>query len=287
MIVLAKCREPRLTAGDIAARAERCLLREVETWPKPGLVSHVDAGSHDDMDAGMFRRSADAIRPFFAELADAGACDASMQALRSIGLQAEHAMLAATGGVNTHRGAIFGLGLLCAAAGWRTAQAYEEGAEATLGRIVARRWGDAILAGPRLIGSHGECAGRRYGVGGARQEAAGGFPSVYGVGVPALRAAARIAPGHAEAARVHACFSLVAAVDDTNLLHRGGHAGLLFAQRTARAFLARGGVGALDWRKHAHAAHLAFVARRLSPGGAADLLAMSMFIHELEPEHLS
>ncbi|MDC6130183.1 triphosphoribosyl-dephospho-CoA synthase, partial [Burkholderia gladioli] len=103
----------------IGAFAERCLRLEVDTWPKPGLVSRVDNGSHLDMNAGTFARSAAAIGPYLAELARAGAERREMAALRRIGLRAEHAMLAATGGVNTHRGAIFGLGLLCAAASLR------------------------------------------------------------------------------------------------------------------------------------------------------------------------
>ncbi|RAG47427.1 triphosphoribosyl-dephospho-CoA synthase MdcB, partial [Burkholderia multivorans] len=86
-----------------AALAERSLVLEIETYPKPGLVSHVDTGSHSDMDAATFARSA----PASASSAKNGR---SAAALRKIGLRAEHAMLAATGGVNTHRGAIFGLG---------------------------------------------------------------------------------------------------------------------------------------------------------------------------------
>ncbi len=101
----------------IAATAVQCLLVELETWPKPGLVSHVDTGSHSDMDAGTFRRSAAAIQPYFQALADAGAQGCGMGRLRVIGLEAEAAMFAATAGINTHRGVIFGLGLLCAAAG--------------------------------------------------------------------------------------------------------------------------------------------------------------------------
>ncbi|AOJ11967.1 triphosphoribosyl-dephospho-CoA synthase MdcB [Burkholderia mayonis] len=274
------------TADAIAAHATRCLRLEIDTWPKPGLVSHVDAGSHDDMTAGTFYNSAAALEPFFAELAAAGARDADMPALRKIGLRAERAMLAATDGVNTHRGAIFGLGLLCAAAGLRASAGRGRDARETLGALVAARWGGEIVGGPRLADSHGERAGRCYGVGGARAEAAGGFASVYAVGVPALRDAARLAPGDAEAARVHACFALIAAVDDTNLLHRGGRDGLGFAQRTACEFLERGGVGAAGWRTHAAAAHRAFVARRLSPGGAADLLAMSLFVAARDAERL-
>jgi triphosphoribosyl-dephospho-CoA synthase len=265
----------RAGADAIAGLAECSLRLELDTWPKPGLVSHVDTGSHSDMDADTFRRSASAIRPYFAELVHAGARGEAMPALRKIGIHAEHAMLAATGGVNTHRGGIFGLGLLCAAVGARIAG--HVGLRASLGDIVSRRWRADILAGPRLTDSHGERAGRRYGAGGARREAADGFPTVYEVGLPALREAARMAPGDDEAARVHACFALIAALEDTNLLHRGGVRGLRFAQYCARAFLDRGSVGRDDWRERAGSIHRAFVARRLSPGGAADLLAMSLF----------
>lgn len=282
----AACRVPAASDAErIAELAERSLVLEIETYPKPGLVSHVDTGSHADMNAATFERSAAVLRPYFAELADAGARDADMAVLRKIGLRAEHAMLAATGGVNTHRGAIFGLGLLCAAAGRRMASGPTAPARTmTLGAGVARRWGTEILGGPRLPDSHGERASRRYGVGGARREAADGFTTVYRVGLPALRRARRSVPDDAHAARVDACFALIAALDDTNLLHRGGQAGLDFARATARAFVARGGIRARDWRLHAVAAHRAFVARRLSPGGAADLLAMSVFVDALEAD---
>ncbi|KWH02409.1 triphosphoribosyl-dephospho-CoA synthase MdcB [Burkholderia territorii] len=278
----AACRAAALSDAErIAELAERSLVLEIDTYPKPGLVSHVDTGSHADMDAATFARSAAVLRPYFAELAAAGARDADMSVLRKIGLRAEHAMLAATGGVNTHRGAIFGLGLLCAAAGRRTAPG-AAGRTMTLGAFVAQRWGTEILGGPRLPDSHGERASRRYGVGGARREAADGFPTVYSVGLPALRRAQHRVPDDPEAARVDACFALIAALDDTNLLHRGGQAGLDFARATARAFVARGGIRARDWRLRAVAAHRAFVARRLSPGGAADLLAMSVFVDAIE-----
>ncbi|KWO49621.1 triphosphoribosyl-dephospho-CoA synthase MdcB [Burkholderia territorii] len=278
----AACRVAALSDAErIAELAERSLVLEIDTYPKPGLVSHVDTGSHADMDAATFARSAAVLRPYFAELAAAGARDADMSVLRKIGLRAEHAMLAATGGVNTHRGAIFGLGLLCAAAGRRTVPG-AAGRTMTLGAFVAQRWGTEILGGPRLPDSHGERASRRYGVGGARREAADGFPTVYSVGLPALRRAQHRVPDDPEAARVDACFALIAALDDTNLLHRGGQAGLDFARATARAFVARGGIRARDWRLRAVAAHRAFVARRLSPGGAADLLAMSVFVDAIE-----
>ena len=270
-------------AEAIADVAVRCLLRELETWPKPGLVSHIDAGSHSDMDAGTFRRSATAIRPHLRALAQAGAEGCGMGRLRVIGLEAEAAMFAATAGVNTHRGAIFGLGLLCAAAGAKSGGRAD--AATPLGTIVSRLWGSDILNGPVLLHSHGGNARRRYGAGGARLEAAQGFPSIYEVGLPALQEGAPIASGDAEAARVQACFALIAAVEDTNLLHRAGVPGLHYAQAAARKFLDDGGVGMSDWRERASNVHQSFVQRRLSPGGSADLLAMSLFVQQYEAEH--
>ncbi|WP_395665770.1 triphosphoribosyl-dephospho-CoA synthase MdcB [Methylocella sp.] len=278
----------------LGALAARCLRLEVDTFPKPGLVSHVDNGSHHDMTAGMLRRSADALEPYFTALAEAGARYAPMDELRVIGLDAEAAMMKATGGVNAHRGAIFGLGLFCAVAaapceadpGEADFGEADPGettlGETTLGEAARRRYGEAVLKGPVALLSHGTGARRRFGAQGARGEAAAGFQSVYRLGLPALEDGARLAPCDAEAMRVHACFALIAAVEDTNLLHRGGAEGLAFAQAQARDFLAQGGVGAPDWRRRAERVHAAFVRRRLSPGGSADLLAFSLFARAVE-----
>lgn len=268
----------------IAAAAHCALLAELAAWPKPGLVSHIDNGSHDDMDAAMLRKSALTLRPFFAELAQAGSERDAMCSLRAIGLRAEAAMLETTGGVNTHRGTIFGLGLLCAAAGM-SADLSNDGVvkvPQALGAIVARIWGDDIRRGPIPLYSHGSEALRRYGAGGARAEAAAGFPSIYNIGFPALRLGRAVAREDVAAAPVQACFALIAGVRDTNLLHRGGAEGARYASETAAAFLSDGGVGAEDWRTRAAAVHDGFVARCLSPGGCADLLAMTLFVDALE-----
>jgi triphosphoribosyl-dephospho-CoA synthase len=260
----------------IGALAVHCLLLELETWPKPGLVSHVDCGSHRDMDADTFRSSVRAIAPYFEALAEAGRSGCGMERFRVIGLEAEAAMLAATQGINTHRGAIFGMGLLCAAVGARAGGRVDPAL--SVGEIVSRRWRDGILDGPVLLHSHGTRAHRRFGVAGARGEAARGFPTVYRVGLPALRRAAVVVAGDAEAARVETCFALIAVLEDTNLLHRGGLPGLRYARAEARRFLREGGVGGHDWRQRAQAIHEGFVARNLSPGGSADLLAASLFV---------
>ncbi len=266
----------RTDAIAIARIAVLSLDLELQTWPKPGLVSLVDSGSHHDMDAALFRRSAATLEPFFAELALAGGLGAAMQDLRRIGQAAEAAMLTATRGINTHKGVIFGLGLLCAAAGARSSGLAPF--DRRLGAVVRHRWGAAIRAGARAAGTHGALVYRRYGAGGARSEAEGGFPNLYRVGLPTLRHAAGLAGDDEALGRVQACFALIATVEDTNLLFRGGGAGLAYAQREAIGFLKRGGVAQADWREQATVIHSGFVARRLSPGASADLLAMTIFV---------
>ena len=282
----ARARESGRVSELIADQAVLALLHELAAWPKPGLVSHLDSGSHTDMDAAMLQASAESLRPFFGELVRAGQDGADMDRLRAIGLRAEAAMLAATGGVNTHRGTIFGMGLLCAAAG-KVAEISTESTAVSpvrLGDAVRRRWAAEIGRGPIPLFSHGAAALRRYGAGGARAEAASGFRSVYEVGWPALRHGRSLQPSDPDAAPVQACFALIAAVWDTNLLHRGGAGGMHYAWEAASSFLSQGGVGAPDWRSRAAEVHAAFVARRLSPGGCADLLAMTLFVDALEGE---
>ena len=231
------------------------------------------------MDAGTLRASAAAIRPFFADLVAAGGRGAAMPELRGIGLRAEAAMMTATGGVNAHRGAIFSLGLICAAAG---ALGELPGSAGAYALAVQRRWGTAIDGAPASPTSHGGRVVRRYGVGGARAEAAAGFPTVLATGLPALRRGRARAPSDAMAARVDCFFALLAVVDDTNLLHRGGTDGLNAARAAAAAFVAAGGIGEPGWRDRAVNVHRAFVATNLSPGGCADLLATTLLLDALE-----
>lgn len=261
----------------IGIAAAEALRAELETWPKPGLVSLEDNGAHTDMNAATFVASIKALAPYFVDFARAGRGD--FETLRAIGIEAEAAMMRATRGINTHRGAIFGLGLLCAAQGRRDTPA--DGRASSLGRIVAENWGAAIAAMPRARASNGSIAMRRYRAGGARAEARAGFPSVYGVGLPALRAA-RASGADENACRVASCFALVASVTDTNLLHRGGRPGAARAKTLARRFLETGGVASPGWQRRARQVHETFVAHRLSPGGAADLLAMTIFVDRIE-----
>lgn len=268
-------------AATIGRTAVRALYAELALHPKPGLVSPLDSGSHDDMDMGTFLRSLFALRGYFRTIAAAGAAGEGFATLRDLGIAAERRMLAATGGINTHRGAVFGIGFLAAAAGWRMRRGLTLRG-AALGETVAGLWGAQILAAaPQAPVSHGGRAVQRYRVRGARQEAADGFPTLLTLALPALDGALTNGAGP-ERALVQTLFTLMAELEDTNLLHRGGPAGLAFVRGEARRFLDRGGVFQAGWRAEALALHHACIARRLSPGGSADMLAGAHFVHALQ-----
>ncbi|GJD55646.1 triphosphoribosyl-dephospho-CoA synthase MdcB [Methylobacterium dankookense] len=280
--MLALLRPGASAASRIDALAAAALADELACYPKPGLVSPVDSGSHADMDAATFRASIAALAGYFGAMAEAGAEGAAFPALNALGRAAEARMLAATGGVNTHRGAVFSLGLAAAAAG---GSAPERGA-AAICRTVADRWGADILAAGRLAEqrTHGAAVRARYGAPGAREEAAAGFPTVIGHALPAFRMARRAGASRNDAL-VQALFAILSVLEDNNLLYRGGPAALGRAQRRALNFLASGGILARGGRALAVAIHRAFVAERMSPGGAADLLALTAFLARVEEAH--
>ena len=277
--------DERAATERIGRLAIRSLYREAALAPKPGLVSPGSQGSHRDMDFSTFLRSLQALRPYFPAIAACGLQRPGFAPLRVLGIEAEAAMLAATGGVNTHRGAIFNLGLLCAAAGRLIADG-ETPSAATTCQAVKNNWAADILDGLSALPaasqlSHGLVVAQRYGSGGARQEAASGFPAALEIGLPAYRSIL-VVTGDGELAAVQALFALIADLDDTNLLWRAGPTGLASGRRAAREFLAAGGVLADDWREHAAAIDCDFVARNLSPGGSADLLGVTLFLAELD-----
>ena len=274
-----------ITTDQIGRLAIRSLYREVATSPKPGLVSPDSKGSHTDMDYTTFLRSLHALRPYFPAITQCGHSRPSLLPLQTLGISAEAEMLSATNGVNTHRGAIFNLGLLCAAAGLLIADGELPSAQ-TACDAVKITWGAEILEGlvtqsAIAAQSHGLIVARRYGSGGARQEAAAGFPAAMEVGLPAYRSALARS-GDGDLAAVQTLFALMAELDDTNLLWRGGREGLAYGRRVASDFLTAGGVFADDWREHAEAINLDFIAHRLSPGGSADLLGVTLFLAELD-----
>jgi triphosphoribosyl-dephospho-CoA synthase len=264
----------------ISRTAINALHQELCAYPKPGLVSQIDSGSHEDMDAATFLCSMLSLQDYFFQIAAAGTRNAGFDELRCLGLEAESRMLQATRGINTHRGAIFSLGLLSAAAAFITASDQPTSC-LQLSRFVSDRWGSAILLNaPKTPCSHGTQVASRFKVAGAREEAAAGFPHLFNVGLPSLRKSLQKG-ADLHNASIQSFFSIMAVLPDNNLLYRGGEQGLMYAQAAARAFLDEGGVHREDWQVHARAIHEAFIERRLSPGGSADILSASIFVHQL------
>jgi triphosphoribosyl-dephospho-CoA synthase len=280
-------RHLRHFCSETARIAVGCLHTELALYPKPGLVSLVDNGSHTDMTAVTFMRSMFALRHFFARICRAGIEDAPFAVLKQLGIDAEARMLRATGGINTHRGAIFSLGLLCAAIGRARAHGMALSAEG-LRAVILIRWG-ADLAGharPDGAQSHGLLVADRHSASGAREEGALGLPSVFEVGLPAMRRT--LAAGRSmHHARIDALFALMAHISDTNVYYRGGAHGASMVKWQAADFIEMGGTAHPGWRHYALECHRALVAQKLSPGGAADLLAATCLVHAISSGALS
>ena len=269
---------PALITPNLIGRAATLALHdELALSPKPGLVTLVDSGSHDDMDAHTFMRSLFALRGYFVRIAGLGAANAPFDALERCGIEAEARMLAATQGVNTHRGAIFSLGLLCAAAGATLCKGLSP-TPALLRQTVLDHWGQPLAARARRQPTlPGGIAARRCGLRSASEEAALGFPVLFDTALPALQAAAARGLDR-PAMLLDTLFHVMATLDDSNLAHRGGLCGLRHAQHAARGYLAAGGAARPDGIAAALEIGRDFVGRRLSPGGAADTLAAACLV---------
>ena len=268
------------TVGEFACRA---LLYEACTTPKPGLVDCRNSGSHTDMDLFSFLSSASALRPYFAQCVRIG-CDTAclspqdtFSMLRWPGKMAEMRMLHVTGGVNTHKGAIFTLGVLCGALGRLDHHAWKN-PEKILSECSSMTSGlsDQELKSMGKTETTGEQIYQKFGVSGIRGQVEAGLPAVRQYGFPELLR--QIEHGASlEYAGCMALLSLILHTDDTNLLKRGGLEGqkwaveqinrLLYDQKPTIQTLEE-----LDQR---------FINRNLSPGGAADLLAVCYFLYFL------
>ena len=269
-------------ADRLAHMAVGALVDEAMLTPKPGLVDMRGSGAHSDLSWLLMCRSACALRPALRDMALAGQAIGDAPLLRrrigAIGRHAEAAMMAATGGVNTHRGAIWALGLLVTAAA-ANPELDADGIAAAAGLLA--RIDDP--GAPARTGHKGEQACIAHGVAGARGQARAGFPAVTGQALPMLRLSR--ARGDAEPqARVNALLAVMAGLDDTCLLARGGRRALEATQAGARRVLALGGMATPNGRKA-----LANLERRMrvlhvSPGGAADLLAAALLLDRIEHE---
>lgn len=271
-----------------ACLALRATLDEVCTTPKPGLVDRNNSGSHRDMDMFTFTASAAALAPYWAKCIKIGQDtrvlppSETFYRLRSEGKQAERDMLAATGGVNTHKGIIFSLGTVCAALGrlWRPEAPCRDSAAilsecADMARepiakdfaaMTADRRRDTV--GARLYLDHG--------LEGIRGEAARGLPAVAQIGLPALDAALDAGLSRNNAGAVTLAH-LIAQVTDTNMIARGGLEEAAAMKEQTACLLEQFPTPPME---ELEKLDRLFISKNMSPGGCADLLAITYFLHD-------
>lgn len=270
----------------LAGQAARALMYEVCTTPKPGLVDRANCGSHKDMDLFTFLDSTASLLPYWDRAVSIGqesaACppEETFRHLREAGAEAERAMFHATGGVNTHKGMIFSMGCLLGAAGrlWTP-----EGPCRSAVRLLeecARMSAPAAEAAfsaltPKTARTFGARLYLETGLRGIRGEVAGGFPSVLQIGLPTLRALLERGIS-LERAGVTVLLALMAGTEDTNLIARGGPEGQRWAAAQAGELLSQSPLPALE---AVEALDREMIQRNLSPGGCADLLAITYFLH--------
>ncbi|WLG50528.1 triphosphoribosyl-dephospho-CoA synthase [Pseudomonas sp. FP1742] len=268
-------------AERLADLAVDALIDEADLSPKPALVDRRGNGAHTDLHLGLMHASALSLWPAFKAMADAAIEFSEVglplrETVGRIGREGEQVMLATTGGVNTHRGAIWALGLLV------TAVALEPESSAA-SAITLRAARLALLDdryAPRPL-SHGAQVAQRYGARGAREEAQLGFPAVIQRALPQLKRSRDA--GHAEQnARLDALLAIMTTLADTCVLYRAGETGLHAMQLGAQAVLDAGGSASLAGRRRLHELDQQLIALNASPGGAADLLAACLFIDRIE-----
>jgi triphosphoribosyl-dephospho-CoA synthase CitG len=259
------------------------MMQELDTTPKPGLVDRADRGAHGDMDYACFRSSIDAVAPYFstaAALAAGKNPDAVLWGkVRKIGCEAEAAMFSATEGVNTHKGQIFVLMLLVSAAaaeGASDISGLQKGVRVMIRGMVHKELGNGLHNKNEL--SHGERLFLSHGITGVRGEAEAGFPVIFECGLPVYTA--MLSSGYSvNDASLQALLAMMCSAEDTTVVHRGGLEALRFVQTSSLTALALGGMRTETGKNYVTAMNREFIRRRISPGGCADLLAGTIFVH--------
>lgn len=249
----------------VADLAERALRLELDTTPKPGLVDRQDNGAHKDMDYALMSKSISALRPYLTRLAVESAKDIDPAKIKEIGIEAEKAMLKATGGVNTHKGALFCIGLSVAAA---SCLACSTGAvEAYSFKELVSRAASEI---PSARGTHGAEAKRSFKAVGALENARAAYPELFADWLPYYRSL------EGDPFRCHkTLLHIMTTLDDTNILHRRGAEGLAHAEAEAARLLedfSESGLSSLNKD---------FIRENISPGGSADMLSLTIFIESI------
>lgn len=268
----------------ISLLAKESLIDEVETTPKAGLVDKNNCGSHADMNLESFKKSAEAIEPYFKTCVLIGiesaekSFDETFSLLRKAGLKAEEKMFAATGGVNTHKGAIYSLGIILGALG-RLYSAEKPIAETKDILAVCAKLSEKS-AMEDFEKASGKTAGEKLylesKIKGIRGEALLGFPSVKNIALPVFEKMLSDGYNRNDAASV-CLVHLIASVEDTTLYKRGGKDGANYAKSYAQSLISEGVT-----HKKLLKMDEEFIKRNLSAGGCADLLALTLFLHDIK-----
>lgn len=274
-------------SADAARLACQALLYEVATTPKPGLVDRENSGSHRDMDFFTFQASAAALYPYFSQCVKIGRerpdARETFRRLRLPGKLAEGKMLHATGGVNTHKGAIFSMGILCGALGRLEREQWAD-PERVLAECAAMTQGLVISDYADLTPEKAKTAGQKlylqYGITGVRGQAEAGFPTVLKVGLPKLEAGLSLGKSINESGCA-ALLAMLAKTVDTNMIHRGGYEVQQEVMKTLSELLEEEDFPSKETLEGLDAE---FTRKNLSPGGTADLLALVYMLHFLKEE---
>lgn len=290
-----KAHETRLvsvTAEKLGALAIEAMLYEVTCTPAPGLVDRVNSGAHQDMNFYSFMASSAALAMPMARCAQAGlvhegSVESLLPVLRLIGLEGEQAMLVATQDVNTQKGLVFLLGIMAGATGWLmgqersvTAETVLECAAQMVTGIVERELMSATAKSPERL-TAGEKLYIQYGITGIRGELEEGLPAVKERALPALREALQKGLSINDAL-VHTLLVLMTCVDDTTVMHRHNPDKMrVWVRQQVQAVLAVGGMKTAQGRKSCEALDALFIKHNVSPGGVADLLAVTWFLYRL------
>ncbi|MFE4110992.1 triphosphoribosyl-dephospho-CoA synthase [Kosakonia sp. YIM B13611] len=269
----------------LARTATLCLIDEARLSPKPGLVDSRGNGAHHDLTLELMERSAHSLTPTFQALAQQSwrrpADVALRQTIGRLGREGEQQMMAATGGVNTHRGAIWALGLLVSAVAMSGGNAPAQDI-AALAAKLAQLPDDAA---PKLF-SKGLRATHRYRVPGAREEAQQGFPHIIKLALPQLQHSRQRGSSEAQA-RLDALMAIMTSLSDTCVLSRAGLEGLEAMRHGASAVLQAGGVASKAGQQALAELDARMLALNASPGGAADLLAATLFLDRMTTPYLA
>ncbi len=246
-----------LCAETLSGEAVSALLYEASLTPKPGLVDEDTNGAHSDMDLFLLEHSAYALKPYFKKAVLIGLSGGTMKELEENGKEAEKAMFAATNGINTHKGAFYLFSLALYAAGKHLA----DGADCFM--TVS----DMAKQKTPVFDTHGAKVREKSGLGGVLAEAEAGFPL-------ARTGYETLSETKSELA---ALFKIMSLCNDTNLYYRGGAEGLAFVKNEAKKALSLSGEALF---RRAKKLDKLFTEKNLSPGGSADLLALSLFLQK-------